>query len=549
MDKSAIIASTFLDVTEKKYPGAKMMVVTDSRLAAVEYTRYVKEALKARKREDVLVMTAFSGEVEHPKNSGIVYTEESLNRDRKGKPVKETQTKAVFHTDGSILIVAEKYQTGFDEPLLHTMIVDKKLRDVKAVQTLSRVNRTCKNKTDTFILDFVNTEEEIREAFQPYYQETDLEDEINIDLVFSKLQEIRGAGLYDFNDVDRVSRIHFASNAKDGRASPGELVSALVEVQRKYNDLPPKERALYRRQVRSFVRWYNYLCQITRLFDEETAKEHVFLSYLQHLLPADRNERMKLEDFVTLEYYRLEETFRGAIALEKKKAELPTPAPKRPSVMEQKKDALQRIIDDLNAQSGGDFTEQDRVIMEMVIPLLCENPRLKLAAESQSEQAFMDSIYPKEFNKAMLDAYKLNDEAFKKLMEDKDKVELFGRVLARYTFDEFQRRLAAKNAGTSRKRADSALWASGKEDVATPVPDGYVAVLPLEARWYDEIESGEKRVEYRAVEPRYTTMLVANKPVAVKFMYGYSKKSMVWGIDSVVAKSGNYAINLGLRYE
>ena len=121
--------------------------------------------------------------------------------------------KEVFHDEGNILIVAEKYQTGFDEPLLHTMVVDKQLRDVKAVQTLSRLNRICPGKEDTFILDFVNTDAEIKEAFQPYYQETDLAEEINIDLVFKKRKEIRKVNLYSESDIDAVNRIHLGAAA------------------------------------------------------------------------------------------------------------------------------------------------------------------------------------------------------------------------------------------------------------------------------------------------------------------------------------------------
>ena len=114
-----------------------------------------------------------------------------MNADKDGNRVTETQTKAVFKEQGSILIVAEKYQTGFDEPLLHTMIIDKKLRDVKAVQTISRLNRTHPDKDDTFVIDFVNTKEEILEAFQPFYTETSLEAEINIDLIYKTQKELR----------------------------------------------------------------------------------------------------------------------------------------------------------------------------------------------------------------------------------------------------------------------------------------------------------------------------------------------------------------------
>lgn len=108
-----------------------------------------------------------------------------MNKDADGNRVTESQTKAVFHEQGDVLIVAEKYQTGFDEPLLHTMIIDKKLRDVKAVQTLSRLNRIFPGKIDTYVLDFVNTAKDIQTAFQSFYTETSLESEINVDLIYT----------------------------------------------------------------------------------------------------------------------------------------------------------------------------------------------------------------------------------------------------------------------------------------------------------------------------------------------------------------------------
>lgn len=108
-----------------------------------------------------------------------------MNKDADGNRVTESQTKAVFHEQGDVLIVAEKYQTGFDEPLLHTMIIDKKLRDVKAVQTLSRLNRIFPGKIDTYVLDFVNTAEDIQTPFQSFYTETSLESEINVDLIYT----------------------------------------------------------------------------------------------------------------------------------------------------------------------------------------------------------------------------------------------------------------------------------------------------------------------------------------------------------------------------
>lgn len=142
--KAAIIVETFRDVTKHKIGGhGKMMVVTASRLAAVRYYHEIKRYLEQNNYDDIEIMIAFSGSLKDPViPQSPEYTESSMNVDRNGNRVKESQTKAVFHDEGDILIVAEKYQTGFDEPLLHTMIVDKELRDVKAVQTLSRLNRT-----------------------------------------------------------------------------------------------------------------------------------------------------------------------------------------------------------------------------------------------------------------------------------------------------------------------------------------------------------------------------------------------------------------------
>lgn len=186
--KSAIIVETFRDTTRHKIGGkGKMMVVTDSRLAAVRYFHEIKRYIAEHGYDDMDVLTAFSGSVKDGDNE---YTESSLNVRKDGSHISETQTKAEFHDNFNVLVVAEKYQTGFDEPLLHTMIVDKKLKGVKAVQTLSRLNRTCTGKIDTFILDFANKKEDILDAFQPFYQETFLEQEVNVDLIYQTEREL-----------------------------------------------------------------------------------------------------------------------------------------------------------------------------------------------------------------------------------------------------------------------------------------------------------------------------------------------------------------------
>ena len=439
-EKSAVVVDTFLSVTRRKYSGAKMMVVTDSRRAAVRYFFALQEALKDRGQEAVKVMVAFSGQIEDPPKSGTVHTEESLNALSMGKVVKESQTKAVFHKEGDILVVAEKYQTGFDEPLLHTMIVDKKLRDVKAVQTLSRVNRIHPGKTDTYILDFVNTDAEIKEAFQPYYQETDLAEEINIDLVFKKRKEIRKVNLYSESDIDAVNKIHFAGGGKKTASVQGQIAGALAPVVGKYNALTAKERSLYRRNVRSFVRWYNYLTQITRLFDDEIQKEHTFLTYLEHLLPPDAHEVVDLEGAVKLKYYKLKETFSGSIELEKKLSVFDAPKPKPATVMTQARSLLQEVINAINEAYAGDFTDADLVIVEMVLPKVLSSAKLKKAATANERNVYIEGIFPGVLDQIVLAAYRENDKAFDALLNDKAKYLAFLRTLAEVSYGEFRRK-------------------------------------------------------------------------------------------------------------
>ena len=192
----------------------------------------------------------------------------------------------MFHDEGDILIVAEKYQTGFDEPLLHTMIVDKELRDVKAVQTLSRLNRTYPGKEDTYVLDFVNPVERIKEAFQQFYRETSLDEEINFDLIYTTQRILHDYGVYTQEDIDKVTAIYIDEDVRSSNSTQAKISNALLPVAQKYNALDQEQRYQFRREVRNLVKWYNYISQITRMFDKELHHEYIFCSYLAKLQPA-----------------------------------------------------------------------------------------------------------------------------------------------------------------------------------------------------------------------------------------------------------------------
>ncbi len=433
--KSAIIVETFRNVTKQKIKGkGKMMVVTASRLAAVRYYHEIKNYLESNGYHDVEILAAFSGSIKDPDDrKEIEWTESKLNG------VNESQTKQVFHDEGNILIVAEKYQTGFDEPLLHTMIVDKKLRGVKAVQTLSRLNRTHPDKQDTFIIDFVNTKEDILKAFQPFYQETSLSQEINTDLIYRTQKLLRAFKIYDDVDIEKVNEIYFDEDKRKANKIQAAITNALLPIQQKYSALNQEQRYQFRKLCRTFVKWYGYITQITRMFDKQMHKEYIFCSYLAKVVPADPTMPFDLGDRVKLEYYNLEKTYEGSIGLEKEEKGVYEPAKlKKPVKMSETLSPLEQVIEKINQQYIGNFTEGDRVVITTLHEKLKNNKKLMKAAKTDGRQIFEKNIFPQLFDDAAQEAYIESTETYTKLFEDAGKYRAIMNALAQAMFDELK---------------------------------------------------------------------------------------------------------------
>ena len=434
--KSAIIVETFRNVTKQKIKGkGKMMVVTSSRLAAVRYYHEIKNYLESNGYHDVEILAAFSGSIKDPDDQKeIEWTESKLNG------VNESQTKQVFHDEGNILIVAEKYQTGFDEPLLHTMIVDKKLRGVKAVQTLSRLNRTHPDKQDTFIIDFVNTKEDILKAFQPFYQETSLAQEINTDLIYKTQKMLRAFKIYDDADIEKVNKIYFDEDKRKANKIQAAITNALLPVQQKYNILNQEQRYQFRKTCRSFVKWYSYITQIARMFDKPLQNEYIFCSYLAKVVPADPTIPFVLGDRIKLEYYNLEKTFEGAIPLAKEDVFAYNSAKlKKPVKMEETLSPLEQVIQKINEQYMGNFTEGDKVVITTLHEKLRNNKKLLKSAKTDGRQIFEKNIFPQMFDDAAQEAYIESTETYTKLFEDAGKYRAIMSALAHAMFDELQK--------------------------------------------------------------------------------------------------------------
>ncbi|MDY3359709.1 MAG: type I restriction endonuclease subunit R, partial [Clostridium celatum] len=424
--KTAIIIEHFREITSKKIGGrGKAMIVTASRLHAVRYYHEFKRYIERKGYKNLDVLIAFSGVVKDIDSLGneIEYTEAGINKTKEGRKISEKQLKEEFHGDDfNMLIVAEKYQTGFDEPLLHSMFVDKKLSGVKAVQTLSRLNRTMAGKNDTFILDFVNTAEEIQEAFRPYYEATKLDEEINVNLIYDTKNIIRNFKLFNDNDIDKFIKINY-KKGKQNYTDLGKMTSLFKPVIERYNELNEESRYEFKKAIRNFNKWYSYIIQITRMFDKDLHKEYSFTAYLEKLLPKVKGKDVDLEGKLKLEFYKLEQTFKGDISLNPQNTEIILPNPKtitggaKPTDDES---TLEEIISKINEKYQGIFTEGDRVIVETMYRKCTKDKALKKYAKNNDAEIFEQSIFQEEFKRIAQACYMESMGAFAKLFENKD---------------------------------------------------------------------------------------------------------------------------------
>lgn len=429
--KTEMIMANFLENCRYQIDRkGKAMVAADSRANAVRYYLAIKQYIAAHPTEcaGCGAMIAFSGEVtleDYP--SEKPFTEATMNLDENGKYITtDKKFRKAFHSSQyNILVVANKYQTGFDEPLLHTMYVDKKLRDVTAVQTLSRLNRTCPGKSSTFVLDFENTEEDIRDAFLPYYETTILEGSTDLNKVYDLRNKIRDYMLYNMDDVETFNAFMAAqAGKKQDAAALGRLTGMFRPVITRYQQLTEEERYAARDYVRKFNGAYSYITQLVRLHDKDLFNEYQYTLHLARLLPpAGENEIVDVEDKIKLEYASLTETFKGAIVLDEKPTILTPTSGMTPKVPNKKKDTLQSIIDKVNERFNGNFTDSDRVIIEGIYQMFMNDADVKKFekyAKDNSTEMFVQSLFPDKFKDIVTQCFLDNNDSFSKLFNDPD---------------------------------------------------------------------------------------------------------------------------------
>ncbi|ABG93483.1 probable site specific restriction modification enzyme subunit [Rhodococcus jostii RHA1] len=330
---------------------ARSMVVTSSISRCIEYFHAISTYL-ADCKSPYKAIVAFSGEHEY---KGIKVTEVSLN----GFPSKDIADH-IQEDPNRILVVADKFQTGYDEPLLHTMYVDKTLSGVKAVQTLSRLNRAHPAKRDAFVLDFANDAEGIERAFAPYYRTTVLSQETDPNKLHDLVSELNGFAVYTQESVDKFVKLYLAGAERD------QLDPILDTCVAEYLEMPEEEdQVTFKGSAKAFARTYNFLSTVMPFGVAAWEKLSIFLDHLVPKLPAPREDDLSagILETIDMESYRLEkrEVMRIALADEEGAVE-PVPASSGGHITEPELDRLSAILQSFNDLFGNiPWTDEDRV--------------------------------------------------------------------------------------------------------------------------------------------------------------------------------------------
>lgn len=408
---------------------AKAMIVTRSRLHAVRYKlaldRYLTEKGYPWKS-----LIAISGKVE---DGGQSYTESGMNSLGEERVISDKQTAAQFEKPAyRFLVVANKFQTGFDQPLLHTMYVDKKLGGVNAVQTLSRLNRTHPGKRSTSVIDFANEAEEIKKSFEPYYETTLLSEATDPNLLYEVQGRLSDFGVFAAEEVQSFAQVYF-----DRKASQDRLYAVLELPRQRFGDLGSDEGREFRGQLTDYVRLYAFLSQVLTFADPDLEKLYVFARHLKRLLPADREELPReVQQNIDMESYRVQETSRGKIGLERQAGQL-EPMSAKPGVGggEDELEPLSRIIAVLNERFGLNLGPEHRVTLEHLRSALDEDTGLDASARVNTRENVRLTFDPKVEDKIQ-EIVETNFDLYKRITDDPD----FGRTLKNYLFDDYIRR-------------------------------------------------------------------------------------------------------------
>jgi type I restriction enzyme R subunit len=398
------------------------------------FERYIAE----NKYTDIRPLVAFSGTLKDP-DTGLEYTEPGMNPDCvSGKPISEKQLPERFASpDYQVLLVANKYQTGFDQPLLCAMYVDKRLDGVQAVQTLSRLNRKIPGKENPFVLDFVNEAADIYRAFKPYYDTTSLQEGSDPQQLEKLKHDLDAAQVYFWSEVEAFARVFYKPIARQSAQDHAGMQLHLQPAVDRFKamDDEPK-RSEFREKLNGYVNIYSFMSQIMPYGDPALEMLYSFGRFLLPHLPLDRDtERVKIGDEVGLQYYRLERIYSGEITLRDGEPEgVKSPTDVGTGKAKEEKLPLSEIIKVLNERFGTNFTDEDRFFFEQIREKATANEqvvKLRRANPFDKFQLGLRQLIEELMVQRMAD----NDKIVTRYMDDKEFGDAAFTVLSKAIYD------------------------------------------------------------------------------------------------------------------
>ena len=374
--------------------------------------------------------------------------------------------------------MAEKYQTGFDQPLLHTLYVNKRLAGIQAVQTLSRLNRIHPLKEDTFVLDFVNDRDEIHQAFKAYYEGATMGEEVDPARMYQVRSELDAAGVYLTEEVERFCNVYFKPRQRQSPADHQAMNAALDPAVSRFTarlEDDEEDAELWRGKAQSFRNLYGFLSQVIPYQDSDLERLHVFLRHLAAKLPRRRpGPAYQFDDEVRLEYYRLQKISEGSISLRHGEARpLDGPTEVGSGLVRSESIPLSRLIDVVNERFGTDFTPADQLFFDQIVETAVADDGLRRAAAVNPGDKFK-LVFRNLLEHLFADRMDQNEEIFIRFMNDP----AFQRVVTDWMASEAYRKLRADAVADSGR--SGAHGAVHPFRVVRPSPSQrYVACAPL----------------------------------------------------------------------
>jgi type I restriction enzyme R subunit len=423
--KAEVIVEHFRTHTAPKIAGrAKAMVVTSSRLHAVRYKQAIDRYITEQGYDEIHALVAFSGTVV---DDGLDHTEPQMN----GFP--ESQTAQQFgEGDYQVLVVAEKFQTGYDQPLLHTMFVDKPLQGLYAVQTLSRLNRIHPEKTDTFVLDFRNNIEDIQEAFKPYFDAT-IAVPTDPNLLYDTHRDLDAFGVLRTEEADEVARLLLSTSGAKEHPRIHALLDLAVD---RFVALDEERQGEFRAALQRFINVHAFLAQIVSFADTDLERDYIYGRAVASMLPGSSAGRIDLGSEVELTHLRIEQTFAGRASLDQGEGEVSTIWDGRGPQAEPEPDHLSHIIEIINERFGLRLGPADKLLFDQFEETWASDTDLEAQAQHNDIDNFR-LAFDRRFMHTVVTRMDDNEAIFKRILDDDD----FRAMLEHYYADKVYRRL------------------------------------------------------------------------------------------------------------